>query len=209
MTRISRLPVAYTALTLAFGIFSFPFLKTSIPTYAGSPPISVQIPSEAEQARDRARLVSFISSKYSRSPKVVSRIVDETTSYARKKGIDPLLFLALISVESKFDPNAISRVGAVGLSQVLPQAHPDRIQAAQKAGKAPTDIRTNIHMGVDILSEYRNLHNGDMRMALLRYNGSLKDRRGRYAAKVMAEHAAFETVVNRQSVRPVSIVASP
>lgn len=212
MTRLFRLPVAYAVLTLTLGAFSLPLLKNDPQIALQSPrgqALAVHIPNPQEQQQEKARLVSFISSKYSRSPKVVSRIVDETTVHARAKGIDPLLFLAVISVESSFNPHAVSSAGAVGLSQVLPRAHPEKIQAARKSGKQPTDIATNIKMGVDILAEYRKLHKGDMRLALLRYNGSLKDRRGRYAAKVMAQHAVLETAVNRQPIRAVSIVASP
>jgi len=81
----------------------------------------------------------------------------------------PHLVLAVIDVESAFDPFAVSYAGAVGLMQVMPfwpnelgLATPDLI-----------DIELNIRMGTSILAYYLEREDGDYRRALGRYNGSL------------------------------------
>lgn len=218
MTPFYRLPLVYAALSIALGLLSYPLLNSDIneiqaAASKGSTPVApvvqVEVQTPTTQQQEKEKLVSFISQHYSRSPAMVSQIVEEATTHARAKGIDPLLFLAVISVESSFNPNAVSSAGAIGLSQVIPRFHPEKIQAVRKAGKSPTDIRENIRMGVDILAEYRKWHKGDMRLALLRYNGSLKDPRARYANKVMKAHAKLETIVDRQPIHGVSVVASP
>lgn len=81
----------------------------------------------------------------------------------------PHLVLAVIDVESAFDPFAVSYAGAVGLMQVMPfwpnelgLETPDLI-----------DVELNIRMGTSILAYYLERENGDYRRALGRYNGSL------------------------------------
>ena len=149
---------------------------------------------------DHNKLVAFISNRYAQPPKLVSRIVQETNQQAKRRQMDPLTVLAVIAIESSFNPLAVSNRGAMGLAQVLPQAHPDKVGALYKAGKSLTDIKENIRMGVDILSECRTHHNGDMRLALLRYNGSSRDRKSRYANKVWAMQAAMEEASGRKPV---------
>lgn len=154
------------------------------------------------------RLVSFLSEHYNRPRHQVESIVEETVAHAESENIDPILFLALIATESSFNPNAVSPKGAIGLVQVIPRYHPTKINAITRSGKRPTDIRENIKMGVAILSEYRAIHNGDMRKALLSYNGSLKDTRGRYASKIMAERRRLEGLSSPEQMRAVSVMAA-
>lgn len=89
-------------------------------------------------------------------------------SEANKAGLDPLLVLALINVESDFDHYAISSAGARGLMQVMPFwkdeiGHPD---------DNLHDIDTNLRYGCAILSLYLDKEKNDMTLALARYNGS-------------------------------------
>lgn len=87
---------------------------------------------------------------------------------ARKHGISPRLFKALVKVESAWNPKAISRVGARGLSQIMPAnarrcglPHPDALW----------DATTNLSCGARILSEELETHGGDLQKALQAYNG--------------------------------------
>jgi soluble lytic murein transglycosylase-like protein len=190
MIRCPRLSSLLLTLSLICAIPLTHQPQPTSPTYALTP-----APAPAPKKETQYdKLVSFLSSHYKRPHSQVATIVKETVEQAQSKGIDPLLFLAVISVESNFNPNAVSNKGAIGLVQVMPESHPTKIEAIRRAGKKPTDIPENINMGVSILSEYRQIHNGDMHKALLRYNGSLRDKKGRYAAKIMAEHKRFETL---------------
>lgn len=76
-------------------------------------------------------------------------------NYAKEYNVDPLLVMALILEESRFDPKAISWVGALGLIQVMP---PTGAEIAQKLNIRPykTEMlhhpETNIRMGTWYLS---------------------------------------------------------
>ncbi|MBL8383695.1 MAG: lytic transglycosylase domain-containing protein [Burkholderiales bacterium] len=88
---------------------------------------------------------------------------------ATRAGLDPQLVLALITVESGFKKYAISSAGARGYMQVMPFW-------TRLIGNGDVrtlfDMRTNIRMGCVILRHYLDLENGDLFMALGRYNGS-------------------------------------
>jgi len=81
----------------------------------------------------------------------------------------PQLVLAVIDVESAFDPFAVSYAGAVGLMQVMP------FWPSQLGLKTQDliDVELNIRMGTSILAYYLERERGDYRRALARYNGSL------------------------------------
>jgi soluble lytic murein transglycosylase-like protein len=81
----------------------------------------------------------------------------------------PQLVLAVIDVESAFDPFAVSSAGAVGLMQVMP-FWPRQLGLSNKD---LIDVELNVRMGVSILAYYLERERGDYRRALARYNGSL------------------------------------
>lgn len=81
----------------------------------------------------------------------------------------PQLVLAVIDVESAFDPFAVSYAGAVGLMQVMP-FWPTELGLTKKD---LIDVELNIRMGTSILAYYLERERGDYRRALGRYNGSV------------------------------------
>jgi soluble lytic murein transglycosylase-like protein len=81
----------------------------------------------------------------------------------------PQLVLAVIDVESAFDPFAVSYAGAIGLMQVMP-FWPTELGLTKKD---LIDVELNIRMGTSILAYYLERERGDYRRALGRYNGSL------------------------------------
>lgn len=81
----------------------------------------------------------------------------------------PQLVLAVIDVESAFDPFAVSYAGAVGLMQVMP-FWPSQLGLQTQD---LIDVELNIRMGTSILAYYLERERGDYRRALARYNGSL------------------------------------
>jgi soluble lytic murein transglycosylase-like protein len=93
--------------------------------------------------------------------------------------LPPDLVLALIEVESRFDPWAVSRVGAVGLMQVMP-FWPRQLGVQNQLVR----VAPNIRMGCEILRYYLRTENGNWTRALARYNGSVG--RHTYPALVMA-----------------------
>jgi soluble lytic murein transglycosylase-like protein len=88
---------------------------------------------------------------------------------AQRHNLMPELVLAVIDVESRFDPLALSSKGAMGLMQVMP------FWAAELGAMVGDlfDIPTNIRFGCAILRQYLERERGDLLPALQRYNGSL------------------------------------
>lgn len=83
---------------------------------------------------------------------------------ARTYGLDGALLHALISVESRYNPKAVSRAGAVGLMQLMPVT-------ALRYGVADSfDPVQNINGGAQYLSDLLKLFNGDVSLAIAAYN---------------------------------------
>ncbi|WP_025599576.1 lytic transglycosylase domain-containing protein [Burkholderia sp. WSM2230] len=100
---------------------------------------------------------------------------------ADKYGLDPQMVAAIMHVESKNDPNALSPTGAGGLMQIT--------RGNQKAYglKNYRDPATNIDTGARIYSEFLKRNNGDVAAALRGYNGNSDPN---YVAKVSAAYGS-------------------
>lgn len=87
---------------------------------------------------------------------------------ASRAGLDPQMVLSVITVESRFNKYAISYAGARGIMQVMPFW----VRQIGAPGQDLLNVQTNIRFGCTILRHYLQLENGNMFMALGRYNGS-------------------------------------
>lgn len=107
--------------------------------------------------------------------------------YSLRNDIDPYLLAGLVKVESKFDRYAISSAGAIGLTQVIPFWHKEKILIlSRQFGHFDIfDPEQNIALGSMILNEYKRGSSNHLK-ALLKYNGSLGIST-KYAKLVMAE----------------------
>ena len=85
--------------------------------------------------------------------------------YAGDFDLDPLLVMAVIKVESDFDPQAISSVGAVGLMQLMPKT-----ARWLSEDLDPTVPEQNIRLGVMYLGYLLEEFGGDLEKALMAYN---------------------------------------
>lgn len=83
--------------------------------------------------------------------------------------LSPELVLAVVDVESRFDPHAISSAGALGLMQIMPFW----LDEIGKPGDNLFSMQTNLRFGCAILRYYLEVENGRLPQALQRYNGSL------------------------------------
>jgi soluble lytic murein transglycosylase-like protein len=120
-------------------------------------------------------------------------MVEAADRAAREVGLDPLLVLAVISIESRFNPIAESAMGAKGLMQIIPKYHRAKLQALG-GEQAVLDPESNIMVGARILQEYVR-RTGTLEAGLQFYNGAFWDGSAQYAQKVMAERARLEQVV--------------
>lgn len=98
------------------------------------------------------------------SAATAQKIASLVLGKGNKYGVDPRLVFALIAQESRFNPHAVSPVGARGLGQLMPGT------AAQLGVSNPFDITQNIDGTVRYLATQLKRFGGDMRKALAAYN---------------------------------------
>ena len=96
-------------------------------------------------------------------PKNAKTIEEKVVYYARKYGLPVRIFKELVRAESNFNPKAVSRKGAMGLCQLMPET-------AKRLGvKDPFDVDENLNAGAKLLKElYRKY--GNWKLALAAYN---------------------------------------
>lgn len=146
-------------------------------------------------APNLAVVVDAIARRYRVAQPAVEDIVILAESAAKSTKLDPLLILAVIGVESRFNPYAASPFGAQGLMQVIGKFHTDKYQPTPD-GLALLDPETNINVGTRILREYLN-NTGDLNAALKRYGGETDDSGFGYAEKVHAEKERLQQLTQR------------
>jgi soluble lytic murein transglycosylase-like protein len=125
--------------------------------------IASMIPSQrvSPDARDDRVLVStreqdlvatFIARRYRVAQEPVSELVKAAFDTGREVGLDPLLLLAVMAIESGFNPYAESGVGAKGLMQVMSTVHSDKFRyfGGQNAALEPL---ANIKVGAIVLKD--------------------------------------------------------
>src|SRR5450631_3685430 len=82
-----------------------------------------------ELNRQQAAVAQWLARRYHVAPEPVSRLVQEAWSVGQKAALDPTLILAIMAVESSFNPFAQSAVGAQGLMQVMTKVHDAKYEA--------------------------------------------------------------------------------
>ena len=138
-------------------------------------------------------LSKYLSRRFQIASEATKRMVGAAYDAAREVGLDPLVLLAVISVESRFNPIAQSGAGAKGLMQIIPKYH--RAKLDDLGGEqALWDPEANIRLGALILQEYV-YRTGTLEAGLQYYNGAYWDGRAQYAQKVLNERARLLEVV--------------
>jgi hypothetical protein len=149
--------------------------------------------------KQQAALAYWLSKKYRVAPEPISALVAESYELGAKYKMDPTLILAVMAVESGFNPFAQSPVGAQGLMQVMTKVHADKY--GMFGGKlAAFDPVSNLRVGVKVLQECIE-RAGSTEGGLRLYVGAgpeVED--GGYVEKVLAEHERLKQVVGGQSV---------
>ncbi|MGM9486411.1 transglycosylase SLT domain-containing protein [Ideonella sp. YS5] len=149
--------------------------------------------------RQQAAVASWLSRRYRVAPEPVARLVQEAWQVGQRARLDPTLILAIVAIESSFNPFAQSPVGAQGLMQVMTRVHNDKYEVF--GGKlAAFDPVTNLRVGVQVLKECI-ARAGGLEAGLKFYVGSGNaEDDGGYAARVLAEQHHLTRVAAGQQV---------
>jgi soluble lytic murein transglycosylase-like protein len=139
-------------------------------------------------------VASAVARKYRISQEATRELIGTAYREGKGIGVDPLLIIAVIAVESRFNPIAQSDGGAMGLMQVIPRYHPDKFNAAR--GESVLDPRTNIQLGARVLKEYIR-RGGTDAAGLQLYNGASADASNVYANRVLGERQRLREAVRR------------
>jgi soluble lytic murein transglycosylase-like protein len=94
-----------------------------------------------------------------------TKIENAISVSSKKYGVDENLIRSIIRVESNFNPNVVSSAGAKGLMQLMPENCKDL------GVTNPFDIEQNIDGGTREIKGYLDKYNGNVKMALMAYNG--------------------------------------
>lgn len=138
--------------------------------------------------QNQRAVADFFEKKYSLDRAKIEEYVSNTILIAKEVNIDPVLLLAVISVESNFNPNTKSHAGAEGLMQVMTSVHKDKYAIFGGTSEAAKP-EVNIRVGAYIL-KYLIATAGSLRNGLKYYVGAANaEDDGGYADKVMAERS--------------------
>jgi len=153
---------------------------------------------DMETLTPRMRAVlEHVTQRYRVSPEALGPIFEAAQSTGRERSLDPLIIVAIIGIESGFNPFAQSPKGAQGLMQVIPRFHQDKVP--EGAGKLPLfDPVTNVQVGAHVLQEAIR-RRGSLMAGLQQFGGAVDDGAQSYAAKVLAEKQRLEDAVRRNS----------
>lgn len=154
---------------------------------------AIQARAESALEREQRSVTEYIARRYRVSETAVAGYVATAYRAGAKYSVDPLLILAVMAVESRYNPVAESTVGAKGLMQVIPKFHLEKL--LDHGGEHTLlEPDVNILVGSQILREYQRRFR-DTETALQMYAGALDEPTSQYASKVLAEKARLEARV--------------
>lgn len=172
-----------------------------------APPANLRLLQRTAIARAESRpespagidaLAGILAKKYRISEVATREFVLAAHREGSKSGIDPLLLLAVMAIESRFNPVAQSDGGAMGLMQVIPRYHTEKFDNADDS--AVLDPPTNIHVGARILRECIG-RGGNEVAGLQLYNGAQADLTNAYATRVLGEKQWLQDTLRRARER--------
>ena len=150
-------------------------------------------------SHQQAAVAQWLARRYRVAPEPVSRLVQEAWQVGAKAGLDPTLILAIMAIESSFNPFAQSAVGAQGLMQVMTKVHNDKY-VAFGGNHAAFDPVTNLRVGVQVLKECI-ARAGSLEAGLRFYVGAGNlSEDGGYAGKVLSEQTSLRLVAGGKNV---------
>jgi soluble lytic murein transglycosylase-like protein len=159
---------------------------------AGGATGPLQAAAQSPLAQEQRAVTEYIAKRYRVSDQAVAGYVSLAYQAGAQHSVDPLLILAVMAIESRYNPVAESSMGARGLMQVIPKYHLEKLldHGGEPALLEPS---VNIVVGAQILREYQRRFR-DTETALQMYAGALDDAATQYASKVLAEKARLDAL---------------
>lgn len=186
---------------LAGNAYAIDALKAAIPRLA--PLSSEAVVDELEPVTEQSlsprmqAALNYVAQRYRVSTVALAPIFAAAQTAGREQQVDPLLIVAMIGIESGFNPLAESSMGAQGLMQIIPRFHQDKVP--EGAGKLPfLDPVINVQVGALVLEEAVRQHGG-LVAGLQQYGGAVNDEEHAYANRVLAEKQRLEQAASRRS----------
>lgn len=157
-----------------------------------APAAPVRLVADTPLAREQQAVAEFIAKRWRIADDAAAGFVATAYRAGEQQRVDPLLILAVMAIESRYNPVAESVMGARGLMQVIAKYHPEKLDA-HGGEQALLEPEINIQVGTQVLREYLRRF-GDTETALQMYAGALDDPTSQYAGKVFAEKARLEAL---------------
>lgn len=146
-----------------------------------------------ELPEQQAAVAFWLSKKYRVAAEPMAALVAEAYIQGKQHKLDPMLLLAVMAIESSFNPFAQSSVGAQGLMQVMTRVHTEKYEHFG-GSLAAFDPISNVRVGASILKEYVR-RAGSVEGGLKYYVGAANlPHDGGYGAKVLAEYHRIRAV---------------
>jgi len=160
--------------------------------------ISLYAPAAEVDNPQYRTLAVYLSRRYKVALDATEQLVGAAHEAGSRTGIDPLVILAVMAVESRFNPIAESVMGAKGLMQVIPKFHQDKLE--EHGGEDSVfEPMTNILVGSRILKDAMR-RGGGLMPGLQLYAGAFGDDAQQYAQKVMAEKERMQQMLKRAQI---------
>jgi hypothetical protein len=154
--------------------------------------------------QNQRAVADFFEKKYKLDRNKIEEYISNTILVAKEVNIDPVLLLAVISVESNFNPNTKSHAGAEGLMQVMTSVHKDKYDLYGGTTEA-VKPEVNIRVGAYIL-KYLIATAGSLRNGLKYYVGAANaENDGGYADKVIAERNRLIGICQNRSTNRLTL----
>ncbi|MEZ0191317.1 transglycosylase SLT domain-containing protein [Ralstonia solanacearum] len=154
--------------------------------------------------REQAAVAEYIARKYRVAATATGQLVKAAYQTGKEVGLDPLLILGVMAIESSFNPFAESGMGAQGLMQVMTKVHQDKYQVMGGVGAALNPY-ANIKVGALVLKDCI-ARAGSIEGGLKLYVGAVTQGDGGYGGKVLQERSRLRLVaIGRKS--PVTMAS--
>jgi hypothetical protein len=150
-------------------------------------------------SEDQEAVTDWLGRKYKVAPKVLAPLVSTAYTHAFDLGLDPTLVLAVIAVESRFNPFAKNPAGAQGLMQIS-MDNDEQIYELFGGKAAALDPDTNIRIGTRLLKAKIELAQGSVMDALKTYSSTSQDQLDQYVEKVLMEQSRLQWVTQGKRV---------